>query len=193
MRGDPEEQQGEEVGEGVSEDEKQIAKRARQRELVEACFAVPEQAKSPIEKYPDLVHCRDTVGETAFHYVVVENRIDLAELLLAASSDLNTQSRFGSTPLMDVVQCGYLDMTRWLIGKGADLESKDSLEETALVKATENTRAPFFDFLIGLPRTHPIDFYYDDLSARRVYEDKGLEMRERLLQLGLTDLFEESR
>lgn len=69
------------------------------------------------------------------------------------------------------------------------METKDSLEETALVKATENTRAPLFDFLIGLPRTHPIDFYYDDLSARRVYEDKGLEMRERLLQLGLTDRF----
>ena len=130
------------------------------------------------------------MGETAFHYVVVEDRIDLAEILLAAGSDVNTQTRFGSTPLMDAVQSGYLDMTRWLIGKGADLETKDSLEETALVKATENDRAPLFDFLIGLPRSHPIDFYYDDLSARRVYDDKGLVMRERLLQLGLTARFE---
>lgn len=174
------------MGEGVSQDDEQLAERARQQELLEACFADPEQAKSLIERCPDLVHCRDTVGETAFHYVVVEDRIDLAELLLAVGSGLNTQTRFGSTPLMDAVQCGYLDMTRWLIGKGADLETKDSLEETALVKATENDRAPLFDFLIGLPRTHPIDFYYDDLSARRVYDDKSLVMREQLLQLGLT-------
>jgi hypothetical protein len=189
VRGDPEEQPREEVGEGVSEGEEQLAERARQRELLEACFADPEQAKSLLDRCPDLVHCRDTVGETAFHYVVVEDRIDLAEILLAAGSDVNTQTRFGSTPLMDAVQCGYLDMTRWLIGKGANLETKDSLEETALVKATENDRAPLFDFLIGLPRSHPIDFYYDDLSAHRVHDDKGLVMRDRLLQLGLTARF----
>jgi hypothetical protein len=139
-----------------------------------------------IEWCPDLVHCRDTVGETAFYYVVVEDRIDLAELLLAVGSDLNTQTSFGSTPLMDAVQCGYPDMTRWLIGKGADLETKDSPEETVLVKATENDRAPLFDFLIGFPRPHPIDFYYDDLSARRVYDDKSFVMRGQLLRLGLT-------
>lgn len=189
MRSDPEEQPDEEVGEGVSEDEQQLAERARQRELLEACFADLEQTQSLLERCPDLVHCRDTVGETAFHYVVVEDRIDLAELLLAAGSDLNTQTRFGSTPLMDAVTCGYLDMTRWLIGKGADLAAKDSLEETVLVRATDNARAPLFDFLIGLPRSHPIDFYYDDLSARRVHDDKDLVMRERLLRLGLTARF----
>lgn len=177
------------MGEGVNAGDDQQGERERQRQLVEACFADPEQAKTLLKQSPDLIHCRDTVGETAFHYVVVEERLDLAELLLSAGADINTQTCFGDTPLMHAAMLGNLELVRWLVSRGATLEPKNVNGESVLVTAASNERAEIFEFLIQLPRQHPIDFYFDDLTAQRIFDGADLVMREQLLQLGLTARF----
>ena len=134
----------------------------------------------------DLVLYRDGAGETAFHYVVVENRMDLAKQLLAWGSEINTQDEFGATPLMKAVMLDYDEMVRWLVANGAALEPKNQNGETALVLASANEHQKIFEFLIELPRSHPIDFYYDDLGAQDVFDDRDLVMRDRLIRLGLS-------
>ena len=167
------------------------SERDRQRRLAQAVFSDVNQAKAEVQRDPSLLHARDGVGETAFHYVVVENRLDLAQHLLDWGSDINTRDHSGATPLMHAVQLGYLDLVKWLIQHGADLDLKDENEETALSKATKNDRAEIFNFLLALPRKHDIDFYYDDLSAHDVFENRTLAMRETLIQLGLSERFKE--
>ena len=165
--------------------------RDKQRKLAGAVFSDISQARAEVQRDPSLLQARDGVGETAFHYVVVENRVDLAQHLLDWGSDINTRDHSGATPLMHAVQLGYLDLIKWLIQHGADIDLKDESDETALSKATQNNRAEIFNFLLSLPRKHEIDFYYDDLSAHDVFDNRTLVMRDTLIQLGLSERFKE--
>jgi ankyrin repeat protein len=102
-------------------------------------------------------------------------------------SDINTKDDFGATPLMHAVMLGRLDVVKWLVQHGASLESKNINGETALTCATSNEKAGIFQFLISVPRKHPIDYYYDDLTVQSICEDKELVMRHYLLSLGLAE------
>ena len=163
----------------------------KQRRFVQVIFSNINEARLAVQCDPLLLQVRNSVRETAFHYVVIENRIDLAQLLLEWGSDINTRSYGGATPLMDAAAVGHIEMVKWLVQHGADIELKDDLEETALSKATRNDYAEAFHFLLSLPRKHEIDFYYDDLSAHDVFENRTLVMRETLIQLGLSERFKE--
>lgn len=157
----------------------------RQRHLVSACFHDTALAKQILTVDPQAVHCRDGVGETAFHYVVVESRIDLAELLLKAGSNINSATLFGATPLISAVQLGNIDMVRWLVDHGASLDPKTVNEDTALSYAAAAKHREIFDFLISLKRNHPIDYYFDYLEAAAILRDKTHPMRAELVSLGL--------
>lgn len=163
-----------------SEEEKR-----KQRYLVSACFQDAALAKQIFTVDPQAVHCRDGVGETAFHYVVVESRIDLAILLLQAGSDINSATLFGHTPLMSAVQLGNIELVRWLIDNGASLDPKTVNDDTALSYATFGKHREIFDFLIGLKRNHPIDYYFDYLDAAEILRDKTHPMHADLANLGL--------
>jgi len=165
--------------------------REGQRKLVGACFQSLDEARELIHADPDCIHYQDIPGETAFHYVVVENRLDLAEFLLAAGSDINAATKYGATPLMHAVMLGHRELAQWLIAKGASIEVKNCNGETVLCWATRNDRAWAFKLLIDLRRKHPIDFYYDDLSAQDVFDDEELVMRRCLIELGLTRRYED--
>ncbi len=84
---------------------------------------------------------------------------------------------------------GNLNTVKWLTQHGASLEPKNVNDETVLVGATSNEKADIFQFLISLPRKHPIDYYYDDLTADQIFEDNELVMRAYLISLGLTERF----
>lgn len=158
--------------------------------LISGCFRSLDEARNLIGNDPGCVHFRDGLGETAFHYVVVENRLDLSEFLLAAGSNIDEADYYGATPLMHAVMLDHRDLIKWLIERGAAIEPKNCNGETVLCWATRNDRAWAFKYLIGLPRRQPIDFYYDDISAQDVWEDEELVMRAHLIELGLTRRYE---
>lgn len=164
--------------------------RQKQRELVDACFHDVAAAEMLVRRDPNYVQYRDGVGETAFHYVVVENRIDLAAALLNLGSAIDTQDESGATPLMHSVMLGYEELVHWLVLNGAALEPRNENGETALALATGNDKQAIFRLLIALPRKHSIDFYYDDLSAQSVFENESLAMRDELMRLGLSKRFD---
>ncbi|NJM55430.1 MAG: ankyrin repeat domain-containing protein [Verrucomicrobiae bacterium] len=164
--------------------------RQKQRELIDACFRDVAEAEMLVRSDPNYVQYRDGVGETAFHYVLVENRIDLAAALLKLGSAIDTQDESGATPLMHSVMLGNEELVRWLVLNGAALEPKNANGETALVMATDNEKQSIFRLLIALPRKHSIDFYYDDLSAQNVFQNESLAMRDELMRLGLSQRFD---
>ena len=147
------------------------------------------EAERLLKSDPQLLHYRSIAGETPFHYLVVESDIERATKLLDWGADINTQDGFGATPLCHAVMLGKLNMVKWLVQHGASLEPKNVNDETVLVYATSNEKAGIFQFLISLARKHPIDYYYDDLTAHQIFEHKELVMRDYLISLGLTERF----
>ncbi len=167
------------------------AERNKQRGLLQTVVSDVAKARLEVQRDPTLLQARDGVGETAFHYAIVENQLDLAEHLLQWGSDIDTRDLSGATPLMHAVELGYLDAVKWLVKNGADIDQKNDSEETALSKATQNGLKVIFELLLSLPRKQDINYYYDDLSAQLVFDDKTLVMRDALIELGLTKRFDQ--
>lgn len=163
-----------------------MTEREKQRALVGACFENLNKARELLHKHPDWLHCKDGVGETAFHYLVVENQLASVKVLLEAGADLNEPDGFGTTPLMNAVFLGHREMVGWLLDRCASIEGMNQTGWTALSLATKNEKAWAFQRLIQLPRKHPIDHYYDDLEADEVFKNSELVMRDHLISLGLT-------
>ena len=164
--------------------------RDKQRRLLQMVASDIAKARLEVQRDPSLLQARDGVGETDFHYAIVENRFDLAQHLLQWGSDINTRDHSGATPLMCAVQLGYLDAVKWLVKNGADIDQRDESEETALSKGTRNDRKDIFEFLLSLARKRNINYYYDGLSAEAVFDDTTLVMRDALIGLGLTKRYE---
>lgn len=163
--------------------------RQKNREFLEAVYRDLSEAERLLKADPQFLHYRSIAGETPFHYLIVESEIEKAAQLLDWGADINTQDNFGATPLAHAVMLGNLNTVKWLTQHGASLEPKNVNDETVLVCATSNKKAGIFQFLISLPRKHPIDYYYDDLTADQIFEDKELVMRAYLISLGLTERF----
>jgi ankyrin repeat protein len=157
----------------------------KHQEFLAAVYQDMALAERMVQEDRDYLHLRDGVGETVFHYLVVEGDMGRAGKLLEWGAEINTQDDFGDSPLSHAVMLGNLKLVEWLVAHGANLEAKTVNEDTALSRATENGRSEIFDFLIAQPRKEPIDYYYDDLMARQVHEDETLVMRGKLIELGL--------
>jgi ankyrin repeat protein len=161
----------------------------KNREFLAAIYEGSSKAEQLLRKDAKFLHYRSIAGETPFHYLVVESDTERATKLLEWGADVNTQDDFGATPLHHAVMLGKLDLVKWLVERGASLDLKNVNGETALTVATSNEKAGIFQFLISLPRKHPIDYYYDDLSSQGIYDDRELVMRSHLISLGLTERY----
>lgn len=158
--------------------------------FLRALFSDFAEAEQLVKINTRLLHLRSSLGETAFHYLIIEAELEGAKRLADWGSDINTQDDFGMTPLMHAVTIGNLDAVRWLISRGASLEHKSKIDETALSLATSNETAAIFQVLIACPRKHPIAYYYSDLKAQLVVESEELVMKDYLVSLGLVDPYE---
>jgi ankyrin repeat protein len=159
----------------------------KQRQFLRAVYEDMSKARQLLQTDPKFQHYRSIAGETAFHYLIVERDLERARTLLEWGSDINTQDHFGATPLSHAVKLGYPELVKWLVQQGAILELKNVIDETPLALASSNESAAIFQFLISLPRKHPIDYYYDYLTAQKIYRDKDLVMRSYLIGLGLSE------
>ena len=81
------------------------------------------------------VNSRNRLGESALVIVLKKNRLDLAEVLLAAGADVNLPAVNGITPLMTAAYAGHVDMVKTLLDKGADVAAPDRLKKSAMTYA----------------------------------------------------------
>jgi ankyrin repeat protein len=161
----------------------------KNRQFLAAIYESTSNAERLLQEDPNFLHYRSIAGETPFHYLIVESDTERAAKLLEWGANINTQDEFGATPLIHAVMLGQLDLVKWLVERGASLDPKNVNGETALAVATSNENAGIFQFLISMPRTHPIDYYYDDLRAQEIYDNGELVMRAHLINLGLTERY----
>lgn len=101
-------------------------------QLINACFESLDKAGELLSADPELIHERDGVGETALHYLVIENQLEAVRFLVKYRADINTQDDFKVTPLAHAAQCGYEKMVEYLLSQGADVNLADENEDTPI-------------------------------------------------------------
>lgn len=84
-----------------------------------------ETARRMIEQDPDIVAARNSIGETALHFLVVENHGEAVTFLAGHGAEVNPRNAFGQSALYEAAQLGYVEMIDLLLRLGA----KPSIEE----------------------------------------------------------------
>ncbi|MGO9337783.1 MAG: ankyrin repeat domain-containing protein [Terracidiphilus sp.] len=80
-----------------------------------------------LKSQPDLVSSKDEkYGQTPLHIAALNDRLDVAKLLLANKADVNAKSNNGSTPLHLAAGKGNKDMVELLLAGKADVNAVDN-------------------------------------------------------------------
>jgi len=76
-------------------------------------------ARRLLREHPDLIGATNKSGETALHYLAVENYLDAVRFLIEFGANVNSHNKYG-TPLLDAASLGYEEMVKLLLAHGAD-------------------------------------------------------------------------
>jgi hypothetical protein len=80
-----------------------------------------------LKSEPSLVSSRDaTYGQTPLHVAALDDRLDVAKLLLANKADVNARANNGSTPLHLAAGKGNKDIVELLLANKADVNAVDN-------------------------------------------------------------------
>lgn len=75
---------------------------------------------------PALLRMTNGIGETALHFLAVENDAASVAWLHARSADIDTKNKFGIPVIFEVAQLGYKDLFLWFVQQGVDLSATNS-------------------------------------------------------------------
>ncbi len=98
-------------------------------ELRNATFADQDTVLRLIEADPTIVGARNGIGETALHFLVVENYREAVEFLVQHGADVNTQNEFGQSAIIEAAQLGYVEMVDLMLRLGAKVDGPELLSE----------------------------------------------------------------
>lgn len=90
------------------------------------------RVRAMVESHPDLVFWKDERGKTLLYWACLNDRMDIAALLIASKSDINTKDDNGDTPLHTAVYLDRKDVAEFLLAHGASVNSRDNHGETPL-------------------------------------------------------------
>jgi ankyrin repeat protein len=80
-------------------------------------------------------------GNTALGFAVLAGNIDITAMLLKAGADVNVENERGVTPLIISATKGYLDLTKFLVGNGANIDAKSK----GIIPSGFYPQAPFLE------------------------------------------------
>ena len=89
--------------------------------LLRVAFESPDLMRGLLRQSPELLEARTSLGETALHYLAVENQLRAVKLLAEAGAQVNTLSSVGGTPLSEAASLGYVELVEYLLSQGARL------------------------------------------------------------------------
>ena len=107
-----------------------------------------EAASKMLKNHPHLITETSSIGETALHYLVIENHLKGADFLIRQGAEVNTQEMSGNTPLHHAAQLGYEEMCLLLIENGAHVDACNADQETPLHLAAAAGRVNIVEALI---------------------------------------------
>ncbi|HEX8910721.1 MAG TPA: ankyrin repeat domain-containing protein [Humisphaera sp.] len=88
-------------------------------ELVETAVSDPPRARQLVAEHPEALTLRTGIGETALHYLAVENRTDAVRLLIELGAAVNVTNKFGASALAEAIQVGADETIAILRAAGA--------------------------------------------------------------------------
>lgn len=114
-----------------------------------------------LKEEPELINATNDIGETVFHFLVVENNLEKVKWLFNKGSKVNTVNNFGNTPLSEAAGLGYKEMCQFLIEKGADHKIRDENGDTALSQAAISDEVAVVNLLLDLmnPEEQLTDYF----------------------------------
>ena len=77
-------------------------------------------AAQMIAQHAHWLQMENGTGETALHYLAIENCLDAVQFLIDRGAQADARDHFKNTPLMVAAQLGHLEMVRLLLRHGAD-------------------------------------------------------------------------
>lgn len=102
------------------------------QDLVRAAISGPDEARRLAAENPAILRDESVAGETALHWLAVENDLNGVRILAELGADVNTLDHSHTSPLIHAVGLGYLEMSRLLLELGADPNVQSTTNETAL-------------------------------------------------------------
>ena len=133
--------------------------------LIISIFNDKSNTNNLLKNEPNLIHATNSIGETVFHYLVVENKLTEIKILLNFNANINTQNDFGDTPLSEAAALGYLGMCEFLIQNGADAKMKNKVGDTALSQAALQNHIQIVNLLLTLIQpTERITDYFSPIT-----------------------------
>ena len=89
-------------------------------QFIDAACEDHEKARELLSQHPDLAQARWIHGETALHFLAIENYVEGVRFLAESGADVNAPNAFGDTPLIDVAVLGNDAIAEILLAYGAD-------------------------------------------------------------------------
>ena len=143
-------------------------------DLRDAACADLSLAAALIQADPTILDARNSIGETAFHFLVVENEVEIAKWMLDRDAAVNARNHFGATPLIEAAGLGYLNMCKLLLKHGADLRMRNDCGDTAIATAAENGKVAVMKFLMKqIGDDEQICSYFSSLTLSLVIREKS--------------------
>ena len=89
--------------------------------LMEFAISKPKLAKKLVAEHPEVLTLRNSIGETALHYLAVENYAEAVQLLIELGASVRTGNDFGRSALAEAIQVGAAETVAVLRRAGAIL------------------------------------------------------------------------
>lgn len=111
---------------------------AHQEGCVEAYKLLEDGSEIPSGLLNTIRNIKNALEETFLHWYVSEGEAKVVEKIIMLGFDVNTQNKFGNTPLMECVLIDKWDMVELLLKNGADPEIKNRDNENAIESLSKN-------------------------------------------------------
>jgi ankyrin repeat protein len=72
--------------------------------LMQFAVSKPKLARHLVQHHPEVLNLRTGLGETALHYLAVENHADAVQLLIDLGAEVNVKNQFGASALEEAIQ-----------------------------------------------------------------------------------------
>ena len=132
----------------------------------EAAFSDRPVATSLLAEDPKIVFLRNAIGETAMHFLALENCVVAVAWLLDHGAEVETHNEFGQTPLMEVASLGLLDMCMLLISYGADFRHISPRGDSVFSAAAETDQTEVLGYFLALlAPEEDVNLFFDNVAA----------------------------
>ena len=87
-------------------------------QFLDAAVRDQDRARQMFERHPDLLNARWILGETALHFLAVEDYVDGARFLARCGAAIDATNDFGDTALIDIAALGNDAVAEVLLVRG---------------------------------------------------------------------------